>query len=76
MRSRTVVPLSLTRRGYKGIELKTDGYYYAFDRSSQPQGGVFINLFALYKNAVFLYLGSPELEDLSKTDIYMKKQGI
>ena len=62
--------LKLTKTPFMGKELRTNGYYYSFDKN---EGQVFVNIFTLYQNGVFVFMGSPYSKSLEASDLYMSE---
>ena len=63
--------LTLERKNFNGNEIRTDGYYYAFSKTST--GESLGTIFFLYKNGVFLYLGSPKAAVISDLEQYIRQ---
>jgi hypothetical protein len=63
---RTIDMQTLERKNYSGSELKIDGYYYSFSKTTT--GESLGTIFFLYKNGVFLYLGTPKASTILELD--------
>jgi hypothetical protein len=66
---RTFDMQTLERENYRGKEIKTEGYYYAFSKTSTGESSG--TIFFLYQNGVFLYLGSPKSGTIKELDNYV-----
>ena len=62
--------LTLERKNFNGNEIRTDGYYYAFSKTST--GESLGTIFFLYKNGVFFYLGSPKVSTVADLEAYTR----